>query len=171
MGTIRQPSGWAESRRSGCPDSGGRALTADHALYQGETQWFDEAGAGKASAFTIAFDLPNHDVSVDHGRVLWRRTLANGHGAVLSHKEVRMGPYLVDQLKANRTKLFGDWLKDVADGRIDPGAPGRHAHAGLHALRPEGHLLTILEWNAVGYWLPDAEPGVLRPRRLTTRRG
>lgn len=64
--------------------------------------------------------------------------------------------------EAKRAHLLEAWLKDVADGRVDPGAPGQNTALGLHALPPEGYRLTILEWNAIRYWLADS-PSSGRP--------
>lgn len=135
----------------------GELWTAEDALAPApDVQWIREAPAGSASAFTISFAAPGHDPPPSAARVLWRQRLANGHAAVLTHSEIPMGQDLAAVLGAKRTHLRAEWLRDVAADRIDLGAPGRHGGVGMHALPPEGHRLTILEWNAVGYWLADS---------------
>lgn len=129
----------------------GELWTADHALTPPpDTRWSDDADAGYARAFTIAFEPGPLDES---GAYLWRHELSKGRAAVLRESTTEMTASLSRTLELKRAHLFEAWLKDVAEGRVDPGAPGRHAAAGLHALPPEGHLLNILEWNAAAYWL------------------
>ena len=132
----------------------GELWTADHALAPPpDTRWSDDADEGYARTFTIAFEPSPFDESSGPG--LWRHELSNGRVAILREGTAEMTALLSRTLELKRAHLFEAWLRDVADGRVDPGAPGRHAAAGLHALPLEGHRLTILEWNAAAYWLSD----------------
>ncbi len=134
----------------------GELWTADHVLApRPDVRWSDGADEGHARTFTIAFEPLPFDEYGSPEPVLWRHELANRRVAVLTEGTMEMTPLLSKTLETKRANLFDLWLRDVAAGRVDLGAPGRHGAAGLHALPPEGHLLTILEWNGGGYWLPD----------------
>jgi hypothetical protein len=148
------PQGLIEAVRVVIPS--GELWKSDDALAPPpSTKWFPEAPMGAASAFTLAFMRQGQSVQMPPGDAAWVEPLPNGHAAVLMHDQIPMSPDLGARLEAGRAHLMDQWLRDVQEGRFVPVGGGVSASAGVAALGPEGHRLTILEWHALSYWMPD----------------
>jgi hypothetical protein len=118
--------------------------------------WLDPVPVGQMAWFRVLFapqQLPVVPSDAD-GEILWRHELRNGRTVILEGGVREVPPHVADDLEAQKARgaepIYSDLARRGPEGRS---GEGTQTLVGLHALRPEGTLLTILEFHALSYVL------------------